>query len=36
MCLDECIRSGKAKEGDTVAMAGFGSGFTWGAAVINL
>jgi 3-oxoacyl-[acyl-carrier-protein] synthase-3 len=35
MLLDECVRSGRVSEGDLVAMAGFGSGFTWGAALIR-
>jgi 3-oxoacyl-[acyl-carrier-protein] synthase-3 len=33
--LDECIRDGKIKRGDLVCMSGFGSGFTWGAAVLR-
>ncbi|MCP4499218.1 MAG: ketoacyl-ACP synthase III [Deltaproteobacteria bacterium] len=36
MLLDECVRNGKAKEGTTIAMAGFGSGFTWGGAVLQM
>lgn len=36
MLLDECVRNGKAKEGTTIAMAGFGSGFTWGSALLQL
>ncbi len=35
MLLDECVRGGRVKEGDLIAMAGFGSGFTWGAALIR-
>ncbi len=35
MLLDECVRGGRIGEGDLIAMAGFGSGFTWGAALIR-
>jgi 3-oxoacyl-[acyl-carrier-protein] synthase-3 len=35
MLLDECVRGGRVSEGDLIAMAGFGSGFTWGAALIR-
>ena len=35
LALDEAVRSGKVKKGDTVAMAGFGAGLSWGAAVIK-
>ena len=35
MCLDECVRSERVAEGDLVLMAGFGSGFTWGSALIR-
>ena len=35
MCLDECVRGGRLSEGDLVLMAGFGSGFTWGSALIR-
>jgi 3-oxoacyl-[acyl-carrier-protein] synthase-3 len=33
--LDQVNRQGKIKEGDLVCMAGFGSGFTWGAALVR-
>jgi len=33
--LDEAVRAGKIKPGDTVAMAGIGAGFTWAGTVIN-
>jgi 3-oxoacyl-[acyl-carrier-protein] synthase-3 len=33
IALDECIRSGKLKEGDLLAVGAFGAGFTWGAAL---
>lgn len=35
MCLDEAVRMGKIKRGDTVVMAGFGAGFTWGSALMT-
>jgi 3-oxoacyl-[acyl-carrier-protein] synthase-3 len=33
--LAECVRDGRLRPGMKVAMAAFGSGFTWGAAVID-
>ena len=33
--LAECVRDGKLRPGMKVAMAAFGSGFTWGAAIID-
>ena len=35
MLLDECVRAGRTGEGDLMAMCGFGSGFTWGAALVR-
>ncbi len=35
MCLDECVRGGRVSPGDLIMMAGFGSGFTWGSALIR-
>lgn len=35
MLLDECVKAGKVQDGTTVLMAGFGSGFTWGSAIIR-
>jgi 3-oxoacyl-[acyl-carrier-protein] synthase-3 len=35
MCLDECVRGGRVSEGDLICMAGFGSGFTWGSALLR-
>jgi 3-oxoacyl-[acyl-carrier-protein] synthase-3 len=35
MLLDECVRGGRVNDGDLIAMAGFGSGFTWGAALLR-
>ncbi len=36
LALDESIRSGKIRTGDTVLMEGFGGGFTWGSALLTL
>ena len=36
LALDESIRSGKIKTGDTVLLEGFGGGFTWGSALIRI
>lgn len=36
MCLDECVREGRVGEGALVLMCGFGSGFTWGSALVRL
>ena len=33
--LDEMHRDGRLKRGDTLVMAGFGAGFTWGAAFLR-
>ena len=35
MLLHECLQAGRVHEGDLIAMAGFGSGFTWGSALIR-
>jgi 3-oxoacyl-[acyl-carrier-protein] synthase-3 len=35
MLLDECVRAQRVRAGDLVALAGFGSGFTWGAALLR-
>ena len=35
MALHECVQSGRVKDGALIAMAGFGSGFTWGSALIR-
>jgi len=35
IALTEAWEEGKAKEGDLVVLAAFGSGFTWGSAVIR-
>lgn len=36
VALDEALRCGRVKAGEKVLMVAFGSGFTWGAAVIQL
>ena len=33
--LDECVRSQKIKRGDTICLAAFGSGFTWGSIILR-
>ncbi len=33
--LDEMNREGRLKRGDTLVMAGFGAGLTWGAALLK-
>jgi len=35
IALDEAVREGKIKAGDTIATAGFGAGLTWGAAIFQ-
>ncbi len=35
LALDEAVRQGKVKTGDTIAAAGFGAGLTWGAAIFK-
>lgn len=35
IALDEVVRQGKIKPGDTIAAAGFGAGLTWGAAIFQ-
>lgn len=35
IALDECVRSGRLSRGDLLVLTGFGSGFTWGSAVIR-
>jgi 3-oxoacyl-[acyl-carrier-protein] synthase III len=35
IALDECVQSGRLKQGDLLVLTGFGSGFTWGSAVIR-
>ncbi len=35
IALDEALKNGRIKEGDTVVLTAFGSGYTWGSAVIQ-
>jgi 3-oxoacyl-[acyl-carrier-protein] synthase-3 len=35
IALDEALKSGKIKDGDIVVLTAFGSGYTWGSAVIR-
>lgn len=36
IALDEALKSGRAKPGDTVLLVAFGGGLTWGSAIITL
>ena len=36
LALSEAIQEGRAKKGDLILLAAFGSGFTWGAALARL
>ncbi len=36
LALDDAVRSGKVKKGDTVMLEGVGGGFTWGAVLLNM
>lgn len=35
LALSEAVAQGKVKEGDLICLAAFGSGFTWGSALIR-
>lgn len=35
LALDEAVRAGNIKPGDTIATAGFGAGLTWGSAIVK-
>lgn len=35
ICLDECVRSGRIREGDLILMSSFGAGVTWGAVLMR-
>lgn len=35
LALDEAVRGGSVKIGDTIAASGFGAGLTWGAAIFQ-
>jgi 3-oxoacyl-[acyl-carrier-protein] synthase-3 len=36
IALDEAMRSGRARPGDTILLVAFGGGLTWGSAIITL
>lgn len=36
IALDEAIKSGRAKPGDTILLVAFGGGLTWGSAIVTL
>jgi 3-oxoacyl-[acyl-carrier-protein] synthase-3 len=36
IALDEAMREGRAKRGDTVLLVAFGGGLTWGSAIVTL
>jgi 3-oxoacyl-[acyl-carrier-protein] synthase-3 len=36
VALDEAVRSGAVKRGDTILSVVFGGGFTWGAMLLRL
>ena len=36
IALDEAIRGGRAKPGDTVLLVAFGGGLTWGSVILTL
>ncbi|MDF1562499.1 MAG: ketoacyl-ACP synthase III [Deltaproteobacteria bacterium] len=35
LCLDEAVEQGRLERGELLAMASFGAGFTWGAALMR-
>lgn len=35
IALDEAVRQGQIRSGDTIAASGFGAGLTWGAAIFQ-
>jgi 3-oxoacyl-[acyl-carrier-protein] synthase III len=35
IALDECVQAGRLRRGDVLVLTAFGSGFTWGSAVIR-
>ncbi len=36
LALDDAVRKGTIKQGDTVLLEGVGGGFTWGAVLLDL
>jgi len=35
ICLDECVRDGRIKDGNRICMVGFGAGLTYGAVALE-
>ncbi len=35
LALDEAVRRGSIKQGEVLAMAGFGAGLTWASAIVR-
>jgi 3-oxoacyl-[acyl-carrier-protein] synthase-3 len=35
IALDECVQAGRLQRGDVLVVTAFGSGFTWGSAVVR-
>jgi len=35
LALDEAVRDGRIKRGQTILLEAFGGGFTWGSALIK-
>jgi 3-oxoacyl-[acyl-carrier-protein] synthase III len=35
LALDEAVRSGRIRDGDVLALAGFGAGLTWAGAIVR-
>lgn len=36
LCLDDARKAGRWKKGDLIALTAFGSGFTWGSALVRM
>jgi 3-oxoacyl-[acyl-carrier-protein] synthase-3 len=36
LALDQAVRSGQVKQGQTLILEGVGGGFTWGAVLLKL
>ena len=36
LALDQAVRAGRIKRGDTVLLEGVGGGFTWGAVLLDM
>jgi 3-oxoacyl-[acyl-carrier-protein] synthase-3 len=36
LAMDLAVRDGRIERGDTILMAAFGAGFTWGSAILRL